>query len=210
MFKKVLFMCCMCVLSISSVFAAIPEGWGWNLTDVVKLKEIQNKTTDEFFLSVIQIQTALSEKDSTNISYDDFKKIVNDTNKLKNYKEVVPQFVFCVKRFNAFDQNVLNDGDFKSLPYLKHNGLRFYQKDPEAFRKFFFVDKKVVLFQNDKNPVHLNRLVDIYTKNMVNYSNEEILSDLQLLKKITYPKIAINEQWKQLAVKIELLLKSVQ
>ena len=62
---------------------------------------------------------------------------------------------------------------------------------------------------NEKNYASLNRLVDFVQKNILDMDEAKTLTLLKKIKKVSYPNIA-DDKWKQLLVKVEMMIKSLE
>lgn len=196
------------VLISTFLFAQVPVGWNWNLNDEAKLKEIDSSTSNNYSSKRIKVLLALVGKNDSNITYTEFKSIIN--NALKSYDKniknfqiqlIIAQIALNVKRFYSFNKEIINE--FKNSYYVINFTACKYL-NPEEFRKYYFTEKRII------NATNLSGIFKQYQKVSLNYKKNEVKSDMELLKRIVYPKIGQGDKWKQLAVQIELILKSVE
>lgn len=223
------------IIAITS-FAAGGNGWpadfDWNSQDTTKIdnwiKYQQDAGQKSRLILALSIKD-LAGKSSETITYVEFKEIIlkNTQSVTKNAKNTKNLFTSRaamiargVVRFQDFLPMIIVDPDFESSSYVMANLItkpirstsngKFdgtYLLDAVSWRKITF-EKYIVIFQND--PVILKAVIDRYEKDQLKFTKEQIKSDMELMKRVIYPKLDKNEKLKPIAVKIELILKSVQ
>ena len=224
------------IIAITS-FAAVNNGWptdfDWNSQDVTKIdnwiKYQQEAGHKSRLILALSIKDLVG-KSSETITYAEFKEIIlkNTQTVTKNAKNTKNMFTSRaamiargVVRFQDFLPMIIVDPDFEKSSYVMTNLItrpirttsmsgKFdgtYLLDAVSWRKVTF-EKYIYIFQND--PVILKTVIDRYEKEQLKFTKEQIKSDMELMKRVVYPKLDKNEKLKPIAVKIELILKSIQ
>jgi hypothetical protein len=203
------------------------------MTDKAKIEneKIAAKTKNNYDLKKIdyELLSVLADKNTTNFSYSQLKEEVktivsnnatslNSRGKKINIENVTKALIakvcIIITRFNPYIKNVINDPELNNTLYVNKfyiTNKRFINTiGPVEWRKFIFTPEKIQSLKLVSNPVLTNKIIDIYIANILNFTSNEIKSDLSLLKRICYPNIAKSEEWKNILVKIELQLKAIQ
>lgn len=163
-----------------------------------------------------QILRKLIDKDPSNLSFDELKKIVSDTvnsSSIKNKKLFIENTIICMcmyhnSRFGKYAINVKNDEDMRKNYLFLH----YYP----SHQKSIFTDSelleiyKELLKGNERDKSAYGK---IHFKSHMNIINKlpstEALKELKEVKRYTYPLIG-NEEWKKLVVEVELMIKSLE
>ena len=115
------------------------------------------------------------------------------------------------KKYGIYLENLFKDEDFYYADsYVfkvgsKYQKGKFLQLIPVKTIRSISVE-----LGKSKNIKEVQMGVEFIKLSMDKMKNEEIASDLKQIKRYVYPKIQISEEWKQLAVQIELIIKSVE
>ena len=206
----------------SSVFAAVPVGFNWNLTDVTKIDEClksneeinkNNKRDFEHLKFYLLFMKKTINKDATNISYTDFKKIVADTfievftNNEFQINQNVCIMSYNVIKFRPFCKQVLEDKDITSVYKYVYNENFAYKEIPIVeFRK-----NTIDLINKYNSYIPLVKSqIRFYKNRLIEIDNTDALKDLKTIKKIIYSNISKSEDWKKIVVEVELMIKSLE
>jgi hypothetical protein len=207
---------------ITSTFAVeLPPNWDWNTENVTLIDsfiEFQTNAKKETQIINCKIMKALVGKNATNMTYEEFKsvitKVVTENSALKDVRlkqliiKQVAMITRCIKRFDGFKRPVINDADAATNSYVyvflinKNKDLSAKEWRQLSMEKYLFTVK------NDVRAYQT--FIDRYEEEMINFDNETITADMNIVKRIIYPKLSKNEKLKPVAVKIELIVKSVQ
>lgn len=218
---------------LTVMMCSISFCFDWNQTDKTKIEneKVASKTKNNYDLLKMnyELLSFFADKNTTNFSYSQLKEEVktivsnNATSLKKNGKKnnieglkksIIAKVCLTITRFNPYMKNVIADPELNDIPYVN----KFYITNkkfintvgPVEWRKFVFTSEKIQKLKLVSDPVLTNKIIDIYIANILNFTSNEIKSDLGLLKRICYPNIAKSEEWKSILVKIELQLKAIQ
>lgn len=218
---------------LTIMMCSISFCFDWNMTDKTKIEneKIAAKAKNNYDLKKIdyELLSVLADKNTTNFSYsqlkEEVKTIINNNAtslnsngkkiKIENTKKaLIAKICITINRFNPYIKNVIADPELNDIPYVN----KFYIKNkkfinavgPVEWRKFVFTTERLKKIKLVSDPVLANKIIDIYIANILNFTSNEIKSDLGLLKRICYPNIAKSEEWKNILIKIELQLKAIQ
>ena len=206
--KKIL-MIAIATMMIGSAFAAAPKNFYWNCQSeeqINKWIEESKTANDALYENVTNIQKLLLGKDDKNITYKELKKIIEDNAKEKDYKTfAVPQVIRSITRFRGFVKDVINDSDYGIKNDYVATWLITIKNalSPEDYRANltnYLPKMKISLF-------NAKEYINTYEFYSISYTDEEIKSDLKKIKRTIYPNLSINEDWKKLIIKIELIIK---
>jgi len=78
----------------------------------------------------------------------------------------------------------------------------------EKYRAYFL--KYAIPDLSTMKSNEINKLLNAYLKKSTSFKNEEIKSDLQLIKRMIYNRMSESTDMKNTIVKLELMLKSVE
>ncbi len=159
---------------------------------------------------------ALINKSSENITYEQFKTMAKQIVAEYKFKPqavnaaeaiLVSRTVYLVERFNSFKMNVVADPEYNTSGYvvriyLNRDGLL----DVESIRK---INMEVGLKKYSDYTYFLS-LIKFYEKNLDKFKAEDVKADMKKIKLAIYPKLDKNEKLKDIAVKVELILKAIQ
>ena len=229
--------CCLVCLVAVSVFAKMPDGFDKNETDKTKIEGwIKNSSEATLWeKDNLDIMLIVSDMSAEKTSYTDFKKVFKDYVKsetfLKRYKlkfvgedrwkTLCVAFIYPRSRFTPYFEKVLTDPELNDSYYVKRTcyyqriSQKYLLANKELFRKYF----KTCINENiikDDNLTFMGckRAIENYKNNMTNSSlgltKEEIAEDLRYAKLLIFPNINKSEEWKQVCVTLELMIKSNQ
>jgi hypothetical protein len=210
------------VFTVTSAFAANIPGFFQNpsLTEKQIDAAIAQWTAekDTYRLPMGMAFKALYGKNTTDLTYTQVKQIVTEsvtaasTNKALTSKTIFtvllnkvcydPAYKKFTKDFLA-DPELINDNPytyFRVITITKSYDLLPALIDSPAIEKL----------AKPKNFIELNPVVTKFIAWRFKYSTEVQLKCAKRLKMLVYPNIGINDKWKALAVKIELLIQSLQ
>ena len=211
--KKLSLLMLLSLFSISIFAADVNKPFNFQETDPeqieVWLKSGNSK--DAWKKTNLNIMKALLNKDSKNISYNDFKEIIRNTTKDKTKRwqdNRIIMFIYQIPRFNGFSCNVLDENDFPVTNQFRILIMNYNNIPNEKYRAYFLKYTIPVLSTMKSNEI--NKLLNAYLKKSVSFKNEEIKSDLQLIKRMIYNRMSESTDMKNTIVKLELMLKSVE
>lgn len=211
--KKLSLLMLLSLFSISIFAADVNKPFNFKETDPeqieVWLKSGNSKDAGK--KTNLNIMKALLNKDSKNISYNDFKEIIRNTTKDKTKRwqdNHITMFIYQIPRFNGFSCNVLDENDFAVINQFRILILNYDNIPNEKYRAYFLKYTIPVLLTMKSNEI--NKLLNAYLKKSVSFKNEEIKSDLQLIKRMIYNRMSESTDMKNTIVKLELILKSVE
>lgn len=186
--------------------------------EITRIKSLDAyKTKSKSMLDIqFDILTKLIDKDTSNLSYNELKKIVYDVVEKSNFREdnkdglkriLVVKVCDC-SRFRKYVKDVVNDEELKDNSYVR----RYYTSH---YRDLFSTSKLLEIYKSFL--IGSTRSKDFYKKNsfkkhkeIINkLSPEEALKELKYIKRYTYPLIA-DEEWKKIVVEVELMIKSLE
>lgn len=207
---------------ITSTFAVeLPPNWDWNTENVTLIDsfiEFQTNAKKETQIINCKIMKALVGKNATNMTYEEFKgvitKIVTENSSLKDVRlkqlviKQVAMITRCIKRFDGFKKSVINDSDAAINSYV-YVFLINKNKDLSA-KEWRQLSMEKYLFSVKNDVRAYQTFIDRYEEEIINFDRETIVADMNIVKRIIYPKLSKNEKLKPIAVKIELIVKSVQ
>lgn len=204
--KKISLLLFLLSLISISVFAADPnKKFSFNEQDPAQLDAW---TTTKFKVHVPLLK-ALIGKDSSNISYEEFKEIITknlDASKKTSAKGRIVMAGYHIPRFKGFAKNIIND---TTLPDTNKWRVVYTHHDEftaDEFRTYF---KKYILIFDKCEPVLINKSLDRYSKKTISCKTDDIKEDLQLLKRVIYKRMEESEEMKKILVKLELMIKSL-
>ncbi len=170
---------------------------------------------DEGNLSVARGYKALYGKDIAALTYSQVKQIIAETvpstvsEKGKSFKvyKTLRFKVFYDPAFGKFTKALLEDPNFAIIAPYEYLQLIKKTKNYELFLDFINSPS----FEEPVKSLHFARpVVNLFIEWRFKYTPEVQLKTLQRLKAFVYPNIGINDNWKALAVKLELAIKSLQ
>lgn len=223
--KLLLFVALMCITTVT--FAKENKN-PFKATSMEEFDRIVNNLEPKIKLNHLRFREAyrlmVLEKDSSKLSYEDFKseltKIVKDE-KMKD--PTVRGVILFVKRVpalrSAFAKNILKDPELNKHPHFyntfaEFGPLRKEITDKNVLRNILVEAICLNAKSSRKNGARfaLNS-IKLYEKNISDFKSEDILSDMKRIKKECYTKIGGDtnvEIWKSVIVKVELLAKANQ
>lgn len=211
--KKLSLLMLLSLFSISIFAADVNKKFNFQETDPEQI-EIWLKSgnsSDGWMKTNLNIMKALLNKDSKNISYNDFKEIIRNTTKDKTERwqdNRIVMFIYQVPRFRGFSCDVLDENDFPVINQFRILIMNYDNIPNEKYRAYFLKYAIPVLSTMKSNEI--NKLLNAYLKKSTSFKNEEIKSDLQLIKRMIYNRMSESTDMKNTIVKLELMLKSVE
>lgn len=223
--KLLLFVALMCMTTVT--FAKENKN-PFKATSMEEFDRIVNNLEPKIKLNHLRFREAyrlmVLEKDSSKLSYEDFKseltKIVKDE---KMEDPTVRGVILFVKRVpalrSAFAKNILKDPELNKHPHFystfaEFGPLRKEITDKNVLRNILVEAICLKAKSRGKNSAKFAlKLIKLYEKNISDFKSEDILSDMKRIKKECYAKIGGNtdvEIWKSVIVKVELLTKANQ
>lgn len=234
--KNFIVCCLVCLVSLS-VLAKMPDGFDINETDKTKIETLIKNASDASLWEKdnLDIMLIVSNMSAEKTSYEDFKKVFKDYIKsetfLKRYntkfveedrwKTLCVAFIYSRSRFTSYFEKVLVDNELNNSHYVKRTC--FYQRisqkyllaNKELFRKYFKTCINENTIKNDTLTfMQCKKSIENYKNNMTNLSldltKDEIAEDLRFAKLLIFQFLNKSDEWKQLCVTLELMIKSNQ
>ena len=100
----------------------------------------------------------------------------------------------------------------KGRNYIERYYLNYFKRIKSVVNIDVLTDLSLDKIANDKinSPYNKGYIFNAIKKNQFEYSEENLKKHLKKLNRIVYPHIGENEEYKKLAVKIQLMLKSLE
>lgn len=137
-------------------------------------------------------------------NYEQFKDCC--LNELPESPEVVVQITACVPEFYKYFASALADND---IPLVNRVGLSTLLR--EAAIRDTFIRNNITAFLRDVKVVdkYVVAVVDNFIKNSIDMDEALLKLKLKQIKRVVYPKIDESDDWKKIAVKIQLVIDSL-
>lgn len=203
-----------------STFAAVAnynplnDGWNANLTDVTKideyLKKVQESSYEAKFVyrKNMWLQRLEFQKRTANMKF--------GVTPLADYKKVLDEFNSSSVNGNYIYMILRNKNLQGFIPILiKENYFAISSSNMDLLMAFgdFDIFKNILsAIMSGKvgfvNVQQAKQFLNKYKKFQMNFTAEENLKNLKAIKRVIYPNIAKSEDWKQVAVDLELMIKA--
>lgn len=212
MFKK--FFVGLLVAMVGVCFADYKSDFNWNLTDLVKIEsglQEATKAKDERYVALYSSVKAIQGKKI--VTYTELKSAVQSLNCPVWCKRVC--LVYLVReKFIDFSEDMIKDSSInKTYVFVTAitSNKKVLQKIGVAKWRELIVNKDILSHSAFKKNLKLtDNLVTMYKKNAIGFTTSQVKEDALLFKRLWYDNITVSEGWKQLLIKVELILKSVQ
>lgn len=225
--KKLLVLLILTTIASISFAKQIP-GFFESTPSAEKIDEfiaIQKADKDVWRLSMGMAYKALVGKNAENTTYEEMKNIVSNAIK-PHYKTIWDQnsvkyltiwyLVTYNDNFKSYKNNFINEiiNSTENMQSKLNIYMRYLAASNTDINSATKIKALRALINHDILPslsaVRVKSIVDIYAKLRINIAPADQIKDLQRIKMIFYPKISTSEDWKNLMVQVELMIKAIQ
>lgn len=228
--------CCLIGFVSISVLAKMPDGFDKNETDKAKIEAWIKAATDAtpWEKDNLDMMLAVADMNAEKTPYADFKEVFknfvkseafnkryNGKAKADAWKNLCVAFIQSRPRFTPYFTKVLTDAELNDSYYVNRECFyqrtlsKYFLENKEIFRKYFKTCVYENVKKNDKlSVIEIEKALNFYKMNMINQklglTKDEIAEDLRYAKLLVFSFIGKSEEWKQICVTLELMIKSNQ
>jgi len=229
--KTIVSMCAMMMLGAVSLFAAEPEFPGWSadaLTDAkyaetmaLDSKDAVHGNTYQNWKAIVKVQKAVKANPAILTDYALYKSTVNAAiNEFVAEPEKSAVFVAMARNFhkpqfsNDIYTQIYNEYKGQNNPcgkYVDRWYIDRYQRINNVnYQELFDLNFNILSVNPSEKCHNYTKLFNYLKANQFKIKTDVLKEDLSKMNRVVYPNIAKGDDWKQLAVEIQLMQKSLE